>query len=412
MELFNVIAVLITLSAVFSYLNARYLKLPSAIGLMLIAFVASLILIAIGKIWFDVEAMATELTSEINFQELVFDGMLGFLLFAGALHVNLNDLSGNKWTIGILATAGVVASTFIVGTLVYFMSGMLGLDISFIYCLLFGALISPTDPIAVLGILKTAGAPKNLETKITGESLFNDGIGVVVFIVLVGIAKSGDHISAGQIFTLFAAEALGGVIFGVVIGLIAYYMLAQLDDYPVEILITLAMVMGGYVLAHVLHTSGPLAMVVAGLLIGNQGRSFAMSHKTCERLDTFWELLDEILNALLFVLIGLEVLVLSFTGKHIVAGLLAIPVVLFSRWLCVGGVVTVLRRFRQFTPHAIKIMTWAGLRGGISVALALSLPPGHERTVLLAVTYCVVIFSILVQGMTTGPLIRKLQASG
>ncbi len=334
-------------------------------------------------------------------------GMLSFLLFAGALHININDLARHKWVILTLASGGVLLSTVIVGTLTWWLLAAFGLQLSFVYCLLFGALISPTDPVAVLGILKTAGVPKSLETKIAGESLFNDGVAVVVFIVLFRIATGGAEVSPGGIAGLFLLEALGGLLFGLAIGFAAYAMLKSVDSYQVEILITLALVMGGYALAHAMHVSGPIAIVVAGLLIGNHGRLLAMSKTTRQHLDTFWELLDEILNAVLFVLIGLEILLLVFTRQYFLAGLLAIPIVLLARLLSVGLPIALMRQVRSFSPHVIKILTWGGLRGGISVALALSLPPGPERNLIVAITYIVVVFSIAVQGLTVGKLVAS-----
>jgi CPA1 family monovalent cation:H+ antiporter len=272
--------------------------------------------------------------------------------------------------------------------------------------LIFGALISPTDPIAVLGILTRAGAPKTLETKITGESLFNDGVAVVVFLVLLGIATGESEATLTSVTALFVQEAIGGVIYGLAIGAVAYWMLKQIDNYTVEVLITLALTTGGYALAEVLHLSAPIAIVVCGLLIGNHGRLFAMSDKTREHLDNFWELVDEILNAVLFVLIGMEVLVLSFKNEYLLAGLLVIPMALFARFIAVGAPISIMRKFREFSPMAVTILTWGGLRGGISVALALSLPPGEIRDALVTVTYVVVVFSIIVQGLTIGPLIK------
>ncbi|MCZ6625806.1 MAG: sodium:proton antiporter [Deltaproteobacteria bacterium] len=406
MSLFEVMAALLTLAALFSYLNERTFRLPATIGLMLIALLMSLGLIALGKLGWGVENQARSLLADIDFSATLLHGMLGFLLFAGALHVNLEDLMRQKWVISSLATAGVLISALVVSGLTWMALQWLGLKLSFIYCLLFGALISPTDPIAVLGILRSAGAPKSLETKITGESLFNDGIGVVVFIVLMGIAEGAHELGMAEIGLLFAQETLGGALFGLAIGLLAYWMLKGVDNYSVEILITLALATGGYALAEGLHFSAPIAIVVAGLLIGNHGRALAMSEKTREHLDTFWELVDEVLNAVLFVLIGLEVLVLQFTTGYLLAGLLAIPIVLLARWISVGIPVSLLRMRRDFSPGVVRIMTWGGLRGGISVALALSLSPGVERDVILAVTYTVVVFSILVQGLTMSRLFR------
>ncbi len=407
MRLLNLAATLITLSALFSYLNHRYLRLPTTIGVMLFALVLSLMLIAFGMFDPRIEQFAEKFLAEIDFNKALMLGMLSFLLFAGALHININDLARHKWVILTLASGGVLLSTVIVGTLTWWLLAAFGLQLSFVYCLLFGALISPTDPVAVLGILKTAGVPKSLETKIAGESLFNDGVAVVVFIVLFRIATGGAEVSPGGIAGLFLLEALGGLLFGLAIGFAAYAMLKSVDSYQVEILITLALVMGGYALAHAMHVSGPIAIVVAGLLIGNHGRLLAMSKTTRQHLDTFWELLDEILNAVLFVLIGLEILLLVFTRQYFLAGLLAIPIVLLARLLSVGLPIALMRQVRSFSPHVIKILTWGGLRGGISVALALSLPPGPERNLIVAITYIVVVFSIAVQGLTVGKLVAS-----
>jgi CPA1 family monovalent cation:H+ antiporter len=410
MKLFHILGILISLSAVFSYLNYRTLKLPTAIGLMLIALLASLGLLILGPLTEGVEAHIASLLRSVDFDDTLLHGMLSFLLFAGALHVNLDDLAKQRWVIASLATAGVLGATCMVGAMVYWGFGLVGLDIPLIYCLLFGALIAPTDPIAVLGILKSAAAPKTLETKITGESLFNDGVAVVVFLVLLDIATGSGEISAGPIAGLFVKEAVGGALYGLGIGALAYWMLKQVDDYSVEVLITLALTTGGYALADVLHLSAPIAIVVAGLLIGNHGRSFAMSDTTREHLDTFWELVDEILNAVLFVLIGMEVLVLAVRQEYLLAGLLAIPIVLLARLVSVGVPIGLMRRYRSFSPMVVTILTWGGLRGGISVALALSLPPGSLRDTLVTVTYIVVAFSILVQGLTIGPLVRHSQS--
>jgi len=408
MDTLNIAAILVTVSALFSFVNHRFIKLPTAIGLMLISLVISLLFLGAGKLgWGHMEAYAHTLLDSIDFNATLMQGMLSFLLFAGALHINLDDLAKQKWVISSLATVGILTSTFLVGVASYYLLGALGIHLDFIYCLLFGSLISPTDPIAVLSILKSANAPKTLETKIAGESLFNDGMAVVVFIVLLGIATSGEDVNAGHIALLFLEEAVGGVVFGFVIGWLTYQMLKQVDNYQVEILLTLALVMGGYALAAAIHTSGPIAVVVAGLLIGNQGRMLAMSEHSREHLDTFWELIDEILNAVLFVLIGLEVLVLPFTQDVLLASLAMIPLVLLARLISVGLPINLLRLHREFSPGVVKILTWGGLRGGVSVALALSLPAGEARDVILAITYAIVIFSIIVQGLTIGRLVKS-----
>ena len=410
MTILNTIAILLTLSAVFSYINYRFIKLPTAIGIMLISLVLSLVLLISGKLdFFDVSGQAKILIEGIDFHTTLINGMLSFLLFAGALHINLNELSKQKWVIFVLATVGVVSSTFMVGGISWVILNALELKISFIYCLLFGALISPTDPIAVLGILKTVGVPKSLEIKISGESLFNDGVAVVVFLVLLGIATGTSEATASSIGLLFLQEAIGGAIYGFVIGGLCFYMLRSVNNYQVEILLTLALVTGGYAFATVIHVSGPIAMVVAGLLIGNHGRVLAMSNSTREHLDTFWELIDEILNAVLFLLIGLEVLILVYHTEYFLAALAIIPAVLLSRFISVGVPIEVMKKIRKFSPGVTRLMTWGGLRGGISVALALSLPKGNEREVILAVTYAIVIFSILVQGLTLSSLAKQVQ---
>lgn len=407
MRLLDLAAILISLAALFSYLNFRYLRLPTTIGVMLFALLLSFVVIVLRWIEPSIAQDVEQLLSQVNFDETLLLGMLSFLLFAGALHININDLVRQRWIILTLACGGVIMSTLIVGTLSWWLFAAFHLDLAFIYCLLFGALISPTDPIAVLGILKTARVPKSLESTIAGESLFNDGVALVLFIILFRLATGGADISVGEVVGLFALEALGGVVYGLALGFIAYRMLRSVDRYQVEILLTLALVMGGYALAHALHVSGPIAIVVAGLLIGNRGRLLAMSKKTREHLDTFWELLDEILNAVLFVLIGLEALLLAFTQQYLLAGLFAIVVVLLARFTSVAIPITIMRWWRNFSPHVIKILTWGGLRGGISVALALSLPPGHERELIVTVTYIVVVFSIIVQGLTIGTLAAR-----
>ncbi|MDD2272557.1 MAG: sodium:proton antiporter [Desulfuromonadaceae bacterium] len=409
MHLFEITAVLMVLTALFSYINYRVLHMPTTIGVMFIALVVSLAIVSLGWMGVDIgQSNVARILETVDFNQALLHGMLSFLLFAGAMHIKLDDLTSQKWAITFLATVGVVASTFIVGGLTWFVLGLLKIHASFIYCLLFGALISPTDPVAVIGILKTAGVPKSLETKIAGESLFNDGIGVVVFMIILELALGGSDVTVTSVAKLFLMEAVGGAVLGLIIGLFAYQMLKRVNNYQVEVIITLALVMGGYALADRIHTSGPIAIVVAGLLIGNQGRAFAMSEITRKRLDDFWELMDEILNALLFMLIGMEVLVMPFTGYLLVAGLAAIMITLFARWASVGGAVLFMRTFRSFSPGAVKILTWGGLRGGISVALALSIPAVPERTTIVIITYIVVVFSIVMQGMTLGKLVDRI----
>jgi CPA1 family monovalent cation:H+ antiporter len=409
MGILNTAALLITLAALFSYLNYRFVRLPNTIGIMMISLVMSLGLLLLGKLgWTDLIFYTNKALRGIDFHETLMKGMLSFLLFAGALHVNINDLRQQKGVITVLATVGVLLSTFMIGGLTWLVLHALNIHLAFIYCLLFGALISPTDPIAVLGILKRARVPKSLEAKISGESMFNDGMGVVVFLVLFGLATDGNMTSIG-ISLLLLQEIVGGIVFGLVLGAGVYFLLKDVDNYQLEVMLTLALVMGGYALAHELHLSGPLAVVAAGLFIGNHGRSFAMSEKTRAHLDTFWELIDEILNAVLFVLIGLEVLLLVIPSEYVLAALAIIPLVLLARFVSVGLPIVLMGRFRRFSPGVVQVMTWGGLRGGISVALALSLPFSTERDVILAITYAVVIFSIIIQGLTISRMVDEIR---
>ena len=411
MSIFEIIALLTTLAALFSYINHRFIRLPTAIGLMLISLLISLSLIAGSYLGLGLEKVAEQFISQIDFSQALMEGMLSFLLFAGALHVNLNDLLEQKWTIGTFATFGVLCSTALVGGAIYVILGWIGPPMPLLACLVFGALIAPTDPIAVLGLLKQANTPKSLETKIAGESLLNDGFGVVIFLVLFEMLTGHREFAWIHVGKLLAQEVLGGIILGLLLGWIAYHLLKSIDNYQVEVLLTLALVTGGYALAAALHMSGPLAVVAAGLLTGNQGRRLAMSDATRDHLDTFWELIDEILNAVLFVLIGLEILMLTLTASYLMVALIAIPVVLIARFISVGLPVMLFRAVRIFTPHAVKIMTWGGLRGGISVALALILPKGPERELFLTMTYAVVTFSIIIQGLTIPPLLRRAVAA-
>ncbi|MBL4772114.1 MAG: sodium:proton antiporter [Alcanivoracaceae bacterium] len=402
MSLFDMVALLLSLAALFSLINYKTIKLPNGIGIMLIGLLMSIALIVTNKMGLFSTESIQDIFSQIDFNDAVLNGMLSFLLFAGALHVNINRLAELADTIAILATIGVAISAGIISVISFYIFNGLGIEISYLYCLLFGVLISPTDPIAVMGILKKIGAPKSIEVKITGESLFNDGIAVVFFIVVLELATGQHEVSLSHISLLFAKEAIGGAIYGFVIGYITYLLLKAVDDYQVEVLITLALVTGGYSLAQHLHVSGPIAIVIAGLMIGNRGRKLAMSENTRKRLDDFWELIDEVLNALLFLLIGVELLIIQISENYILASLLIIPTVLIARFISVGLPVALLKFKNTYSPHVIKILTWGGLRGGISVALALSIPLGPWRDPLLTATYGVVIFSILVQGLTIG----------
>lgn len=407
MSLLSISSLLITVSALFAYVNYRTLKLPTTIGIMVISLVFSLVLVILSKFGFNTGVdLARDVVGQIEFDETLLNGMLAFLLFAGAMHIDLKELLKSKWTIGLLASFGVVMSTFMVAGAAYLVFGLLSIEMPFLYCLLFGSLIAPTDPVAVLGVLKTAGATKSLETKIAGESLFNDGVAIVIFLTIFGIAINGDPLSAQSISLLFVQEAIGGAVFGFVAGWVVMQLLKRVDDYKIEILLTLALVAGGATGAAALHLSAPIAVVVAGLMIGNTGKQSAMSQITAERLDTFWELVDEILNAVLFLIIGLEVIIITFSGTIGVAGVLLAVCALLARLIAVSIPITALKLRREFHPHVIKILTWGGLRGGISVALALSLPASEQRDVIVAITYVIVVLSILLQGLTIGKLIK------
>ena len=406
--MFDIAVSCLVLTAVLAYFNHRFIGLPTTIGVMSIALVLSFALVGLDKLGMSgLRDYEVSLMSSIDFSDVLMQGMLSLLLFAGALHVDLGSLSDYKWQIGILAVAGTLASTVLIGFGLRHLLPLAGIALPLSYCLIFGALISPTDPIAVMGILKSAGAPKNLEVVIMGESLFNDGIGVVLFSILLGMLAGDAPPNLPDAAALLIREAGGGIVYGLALGSLTYYMLKSIDSYQVEVLITLAAVMGGYALASRLHVSGPLAMVVTGLFIGNHGRRLAMSERTRENLDTFWELLDEMLNTALFVLIGLEVILISFSPSVLVAMQIVIVLTLFVRLLTVGMPIGLFRETFRLPRGSWTVMTWGGLRGGISVALALSLPPGPARDVVLALTYSVVIFSILGQGLTIGPVVRK-----
>lgn len=373
-----------------------------------IALLLSLLLVGLNRIGLGaLRDYEVSFLSSIDFSDVLMKGMLSLLLFAGALHVELSDLNRYRWEVGILAVVGTIVSTALVGFSIWYILPLLNIQVPLSYCLIFGALIAPTDPIAVMGILKSAGAPKNLEIVITGESLFNDGIGVVLFSLLLAMVSGGATPTVTDGTILLFREAGGGILFGFILGYITYRMLKSINSYQLEVLITLASVMGGYALANRLHISGPLAMVVVGLLIGNHGRAWAMSEKTREHLDMFWELLDEILNSVLFVLIGLEVILISFSANILLAGAATIFITLSVRLLSVGLPVRLFRRSFRLPRGSWQVLSWGGLRGGISVALALSLPAGKMRDIVLALTYSVVVFSILAQGLTIKSVVYK-----
>lgn len=411
MQIYHYFTIIIILAAAFGYFNKRFLKLPRTIGVMIISLLTSLGIVLTATSFPDLFSQTKEMILSIDFYTVLMEVMLSFLLFAGSIHIRLNDIKTEKAPIIAFSTIGVVLSTAIVGGLMFLLLQSFGINVSFINCLLFGALISPTDPIAVLGILKSAKIEKSLETKISGESLFNDGVAVVIFVALLEISRVGfENMGFVDIAVLFLREAGGGLLLGTLLGSLGTYILKTIDDYSVEVMITLAMVMGGYWLATALHISGPLAMVVAGIFIGNRGREVGMSRVTEEYIDKFWEMLDEILNAILFLLIGLELLVINFENIYILIGLIAIFVVLLARFISVGIPFFLLKKRVKFEQNSFPILVWGGLRGGISVALALALPRDESGDLFVAITYIVVLFSIIFQGLTIGKLAKNLTA--
>lgn len=454
LSLFEIAAMLLVLSAVLSWVNRAYTNLPHTIGLLLMALIASFALLILQALFPSLGLTDTlqSAIKQIDFNETLMKGMLGFLLFAGALHVDFNKMRDAKWAIGLMATCGVILSTFIVGSGFYLLANLFGVALPFAWALVFGALISPTDPVAVLSILKTVKMPKSLEAKIAGESLFNDGVGVVIFTIILAIATGGaaasgadGHAMFGQvllagpleaasgasasasgaalggahggvgvldIIELFIVDAIGGAVLGLIAGWIAVKMMARIDEHAIEILITLALVAGTYALAQRInilghHLSGPIAVVVAGLMIGNKGTAVAMSRHTQDTLFGFWEMIDEILNSVLFLLIGLEILVLGLAPDYALITLLAIPLVLIARLCAVYFPMKIIGTFKSFTKGAIPVLTWGGVRGGISVALALSLPENEYKPLILTATYGIVIFSIVVQGLTVKKVVER-----
>jgi monovalent cation:H+ antiporter, CPA1 family len=407
MTTFQLVAIVLTLTAALAYVNTRLLRLPSSVGIMAASLVGSMLILAVSSLGVVELEVARQWVIDLDFGNTLLHGMLGLLLFAGALHVDLEDLGTQRVAIGTLALGSTLISTVLVGGATYLLLGALGIPIRLVEALLFGALISPTDPIAVLGILKSSGAPKELEVRIAGESLFNDGVGVVIFSVLVSLAAGGGS-SASAVGVLFVREAFGGAAFGLMVGYLGFRLLRSIDDYTAEVLITLALVTGGYAAAEALHVSAPIAAVVAGLVIGNQGRRLAMSTKTRMHVDMFWKLIDEILNAVLFLMIGVMVMVIPISAHVAGAAAAAVAVVLGARLVSVAVPLTLLRSFKAHQPHSVKILTWGALRGGISIAMALSLPTGGARDIIVMMTYAVVAFSILVQGLTFGSFLRRL----
>jgi len=409
MNALQITALLIVFAGGFGAINYLFFKLPSAIGILVVAFLASLAVIGLEALFpfLNIAEAITAFVAEIEFSQALLEGMLGLLLFAGALHVNIDDLRAEAWVIALMATLGVALSTVIIGVGFYWITAM-----PLLVALVFGALISPTDPVAVLGVLREADLPKSLETKIAGESLFNDGVGYVVFLLLVGLAfpVAGSHTDASiaGVATFFAKEALGGALLGAVLGWCVFQVMKRIDDYPLEILLSLGLAFGGYELAVALHVSGPIMAVVAGLFIGNTGVKYGMSAETRQHLNVFWTLIDEMLNAVLFLLIGVEIFAITFNWDTMTTGLAAIGLALVGRLVAVAVPIAVLSPFRDYSKGVVPIMTWGGLKGGISVALALSLPASEWKAEILTATYLVVLFSIIVQGLTVASLARRV----
>lgn len=411
MSLFTIIIILVVITALFAYINTRFLKLPATIGMMIISLVFSLLLITTGLLFPAVSVFAKNFITSIDFSTVLLDIMLSFLLYAGALHTDVSLLKANRRSITVFAIAGVILSALLVGGMLFLFLKAFQTPISFLYCLLFGALVAPTDPIAVLGILTKAKAPKDVEINIVGESLFNDGIGVVLFLSLLEIITIGtNNVSFSDISILLVQEIGGGILFGWLLGVIGYRMMKKVDHYQTEILITLAMVMGGYALAQMLHLSGPLAMVVAGLFTGSPNKGDAMSDNTELYVYKFWELIDVLMNAILFVLIGLELLTLDFNINYLIAGLVAIPIALLARYISLLIPASLFKKYIHTDHKTIKLMTWGGLKGGLSIAMALSLTAPLPKTQFVFMIYVIVLFSIIVQGLTVGKLVTKIFA--
>ena len=414
MTVFEISAFLIGLSALFGYLNHQYLRVPHTIGLVLMALAASVTVIVIDLVVPDahVARLITDVLDQIDFHEALMHGMLSFLLFAGALHVNFSVFRTRLRAIGVLATLGTMISTFAVGTGIWLLFDLFDANLPFIWALVFGALISPTDPVAVLGLFKSVKVPETLEAKMAGESLLNDGVGVVVFTVVVSIAVASSTDAGGlgvvDVAELFFTEVVGGAVLGIIAGYIGYRAMYHIDEHNLEVLITLAVVMVGYAVAIRLHMSGPIAMVIAGLFIGDKGMKYAVSDNTRDHLQKFWSLLDEILNSALFLLIGLEVLVIARADTPVALALVAIPLTLAARWLSIYIPIRLLSRWETFTKGAVPVLVWGGLRGGIAVALALSLPANEYKETILTLTYVVVLFSIVVQGLSIKALVSRV----
>ena len=407
MSFYAIFSGILMVAVIIGYLNHRFVKVQTTIAITLGALIFSFILIVIGQFGFTtLEHNLTVILSKINFHDLLINGMLSFLLFAGALRININNLLKHKWEIGILALIGTIVSTVLLGFLTYYILNFLHIHISIIYCMLFGALIAPTDPVAVLATFKELGVPKSLKVMIEGEALFNDGIAIVIFLTIYNLAFTAHAVTWGATILLFLQQAVGGVVYGIVVGLVVYWLMKPIDDHKICILLTLIIVTAAYTFANAIGISGPLAMVVAGIFIGNRGRNFTMSQKTINSLDTFWELIEEILNAILFLLIGLELLTIHLDKFMLIAMALAIPMALLVRTIAVWIPMRIFKTWRRYPPGTTRILIWGGLRGALALALALALPTGKYRNLILAMTYAIVAFAIVVQGITIRPLVK------
>lgn len=412
MDVYSSAYLFFTIAVLFGYINHRFVKLQTTIAIMASSLIVSLALLIAGHLGLDhFEQQVQTLLERVDFHGVLMNGMLSFLLFAGALHIDLNHLRKQKWEIGVLATLSTICSAIIIAFAINTTLGWLGTPLNYTYCLLFGALISPTDPIAVLATFKQLNAPKQLDISVAGESLFNDGVGIVMFLSIYSLAFSGHTLTISNVAWLFFTQAIGGVAYGVLLGLLANWLIKPIDDHKIEILITLVVATGGYAFAEFLNVSGPLAMVAAGIFIGNRGRNFSMSEQSRQSLDMFWELIDEILNAVLFLLIGFELLVVQANMKQLTAALLAIPITLLARLITVGIPMNIFKIWKRYAPKTISIMVWGGLRGGLAVALALALPAGPERNLVLVMTYAVVTFAVIVQGLSVKSLVEQSKAS-
>ena len=404
----KVIGVLLSITALSSFINYKYVKLPKSIGVTLVTLVLTLLVTVSGKIGWNLDELANSLLDGIGFNETFLHGMLSFLLFSGSLHINVLELSKHKVLVALLATFSVIISTVLIGYATFGLSKLLGINLPFYYCFVFGSLISPTDPIAVLGILKKVKARKSLEMKIAGEALFNDGMGIVLFFVTSAIASGAqDSWHPLETFWFFMQQGFGGIILGAIMGYLASRLLRTIDDYEVAISLTLAIVTGGYTFSLEMGVSGPICMVVAGLIVGDSVKKGTLSPDAMKRLDSFWELVDEIMNALLFVLIGLEFMCIKFDFNTLLLSLGTIVIAIAARWFSISIPVASMTRFKSFNSEVMMVMTWGGLRGGISIALALSIQ-GPWRDLIVSITYAVVLFSMMVQGLTIGPLVKKL----